>query len=255
MSKSLKPFFSFYGGKWRDAVKNYPPPNFETIVEPFAGSAGYSVRYSSFKVVLCEIDPIISGLWRYLISVSEKEILSIPDFPAGGTLDDMKICQEAKWLVGFWLNKGAAKPHLTPSKWMRGGTRPKSFWSETIRNRIANQVSAIRHWKIYECSYEQCPVIDQKATWFVDPPYQKKGKYYRFGSKNINYNALSKWCISRTGQTIVCENAGATWLPFCSLVKTKTTRNTLSDEVVWTQQESTNYTWSDWERKTALLTI
>ena len=35
----LRPFFGYYGGKWRDAVKHYPEPAFETIIEPFAGSA------------------------------------------------------------------------------------------------------------------------------------------------------------------------------------------------------------------------
>ena len=40
----MKPFFRYYGGKWRDCAK-YPPPQFDTIVEPFAGSAGYSVRH------------------------------------------------------------------------------------------------------------------------------------------------------------------------------------------------------------------
>jgi hypothetical protein len=33
----LRPFFGFYGGKWRDALKHYPPPEHDTIIEPFAG--------------------------------------------------------------------------------------------------------------------------------------------------------------------------------------------------------------------------
>lgn len=41
---NLKPFFTFYGGKWR-AAPHYAPPEFATIVEPFAGAAGYSVRH------------------------------------------------------------------------------------------------------------------------------------------------------------------------------------------------------------------
>ena len=53
----LRPFFGYYGGKWRDALKHYPEPDHETIVEPFAGSAGFSLRYAHRKIILCEIDP------------------------------------------------------------------------------------------------------------------------------------------------------------------------------------------------------
>jgi hypothetical protein len=49
----LRPFFGYYGGKWRDAVKHYPPPEHTRIVEPFAASAGYSLRYPDRKVILC----------------------------------------------------------------------------------------------------------------------------------------------------------------------------------------------------------
>lgn len=54
MTRAMRPFFGYYGGKWRDAVKNYPAPEHAVIVEPFAGSAGYALRYPDRKVVLCE---------------------------------------------------------------------------------------------------------------------------------------------------------------------------------------------------------
>ena len=59
-------------------------------------------------------------------------------------------------------------------------------------------------------SYED--IQNQPATWFIDPPYQKMGFYYKH--KDIDYNHLSEWCLSRDGQIIVCENEGADWLPF-----------------------------------------
>lgn len=40
----LKPFFTYFGGKYRIAPR-YPKPQYNTIIEPFAGSAGYSLRY------------------------------------------------------------------------------------------------------------------------------------------------------------------------------------------------------------------
>jgi len=124
----LRPFFGYYGGKWRDTLKLYPEPQHGTIVEPFAGSAGFSLRYAARDVILCEIDPVLAEVWRYLIQVKAKEILSIPDLAPNESVDDLNIVQEAKWLVGLWLNRGAASPRRSPSKWMRDGIRPGSFW-------------------------------------------------------------------------------------------------------------------------------
>jgi hypothetical protein len=210
----LSPFFRFYGGKWRDTPRFYPAPVYGTIVEPFAGSAGYAVRYAERNVVLCEIDPIIAAVWDFLIHVSYGEIMDIPDLGPGESVDDLPVCQEARWLVGFWLNPGASSPRKSPSKWMRGGTRPRcSFWGWAVRERVAAQVGSIRHWRVFNCSYEDCPVTEP-ATWFVDPPYEGAGKHYRFGPSGIDYDALGKWCKELPGQVIVCENEGATWLPF-----------------------------------------
>jgi site-specific DNA-adenine methylase len=229
----LRPFFGYYGGKWRDAAKLYPTPDHDTIVEPFAGSAGYSLRYPQRKVILCELDPILSEVWRYLIHVKAKEILRIPDIHPGESVDDLKVVQEAKWLVGFWLNRGTASPRRTPSKWMREGVRPGSFWGARVRETIASQVDQIRHWTVKNCSYSKCD-IRRTATWFIDPPYQTAGKHYRFGSSLIDYADLASWCVRRRGQVIVCENEGASWLPFRTLADVKTTRaNRHSSEVVW----------------------
>lgn len=229
----LRPFFGYFGGKWRDAVKNYPAPEFDTIIEPFAGSAGYALRYPSRKVVLCEKDPVLAGIWRYLTRVEPAEILAIPDVPLDGSVDDLKISDEAKWLVGFWLNRGTASPRKSPSKWMRDEIRPGSFWGERVKQTIASQVDAIRHWEVHEGSYRDLPEF-HAATWFIDPPYQTAGKNYKHGSSGMDYSHLASWCRTRPGQVIVCENKGATWLPFSDLADVKTTRaRRRSVEVVW----------------------
>jgi hypothetical protein len=237
---ALSPFFGYYGGKWRSAPKHYPRPEYAALVEPFAGSAGYSLRYSDRKVILCEIDPILAGVWSYLIRVKPREILAIPDVGPGSSVDDLRICQEARWLVGFWLNRGAPSPRKTPSRWMREGIRPGSFWGQRVRDTIARQVDAIRHWKVFNCSYTDCPT-SRTATWFVDPPYVEAGKHYRFGSERIDYPELASWCRSRSGQVIVCENEGADWLPFWELGDVKTTRaKRRSREVVWVSTEASD---------------
>lgn len=229
----LRPFFGYYGGKWRDALKLYPAPWYRTIVEPFAGSAGYSLRYPDCQVILCEKDPVLVQVWDYLIRVSPAEILGLPDVPLDGSVDDVIAPQEAKLLIGFWLNRGTSGPRKRPSKWMRDQIRPGSFWGERVRQTIASQVVSIRHWKVYECSYELCPTTDV-ATWFVDPPYQFAGKHYRYGSGGIDYGHLGEWCKERPGEVIVCENGGAKWLEFEPLAHVKTTRRQRqSEEVIW----------------------
>jgi hypothetical protein len=117
---------------------------------------------------------------------------------------------------------------------MRTGIRPGCFWGDRVRTLIASQVDYIRHWQVVHCSYTDCP-RPRTATWFVDPPYQNAGRHYRFGSSGVDYTHLARWCRSRPGQVIVCENAGATWLPFREIGETKTTRaGRRSVEVAWT---------------------
>lgn len=230
----LRPFFGYYGGKWRDTPKHYPAPKYPTIIEPFAGSAGYSLRYPNKDVILVERDPTLVGIWNYLINASSSEILRLPDIKMDQSIDDLAVAQEAKWLIGFWLNRGVEAPRKRPSKWMRTGIRPGSFWGERVRRTIAEQLSYIRHWTVYEGDYTDSP-NSGGATWFIDPPYQHAGQHYRFGSREIDYAQLGLWCGSRLGQAIVCENEGADWLDFKLLSTVKTTRRNRCSEVVWIQ--------------------
>jgi len=73
----LAPFWRYYGGKFR-AAPHYPPPRHETIVEPFAGAAGYACRYPDRNVILVEKYPVVAELWRYLIAVPSSEVRRIP---------------------------------------------------------------------------------------------------------------------------------------------------------------------------------
>jgi hypothetical protein len=99
----MRLYFSFFGSKYRVAL-NYPKPIHPTIIERFAGSAGYSLRYPECQVRLHDADPVICGLWDYLIHVSPEEIRRLP--LVFSHIDELDLCQEAKWLIGFWLNKG-----------------------------------------------------------------------------------------------------------------------------------------------------
>ena len=232
MSQPLRPFWSYYGGKWRMA-RHYPAPVYDTIIEPFAGAAGYSLHYPERAVRLVDKDPTIVALWQWLIRVPADDIRRLPV----GILhvDEANVCQEAKWLIGWWLNKGTASPGLQASSRFKSGARPKSHWGPEIREILASQVGAIRHWKVMEASYDD--MSNPLATWFVDPPYQVAGRFYRHAAGAIDFSNLGAWCASRTGQVIVCENAGADWLPFQPLgsfhASYHPNHTQRTEEVVW----------------------
>jgi 16S rRNA G966 N2-methylase RsmD len=80
---------------------------------------------------------------------------------------------------------------------------------------IASNLENIKHWKIQHGDYSE--IENQEATWFIDPPYQSGGYVYVASNKDWDYSKLSKWCTSRYGQIIVCENTKADWLPFYPL--------------------------------------
>lgn len=225
----MKPLFPFYGSKWRDA-RRYPKPHNGVVVEPFAGSAGYSTFYAPEKVMLFDVDPIIVSVWQYLIRVKPSEILALPDLDPGQSVDSLTLPQEARWLIGFWLNRGSSQPKKTQTSFSSRTDRSQLVWSARARERISVEIEGVRHWEIRQGSYDSAPPIE--ATWFVDPPYVDKGKYYRF--RDVDYNALGQWSQGLTGQVIVCEQAGATWLPFKPLAVVKSTKGT-SDEVMFTQ--------------------
>ncbi len=232
----IRQFFSFYGGKWR-AAPHYDQPAHDTIIEPFAGSAGFSMRHPDRQIKLYDADPLIVGLWRYLINVGEDEIRALPTEVE--SVDGLKVCEEARWLIGFWLNKAMTAPCRTPSKWMRDGWRPNSQWGPVIRERVASQLQEIRHWQVEQRSYEDVPL--ERATWFVDPPYNNAaGRRYRF--HDIDFRALGDWCRSLPGQAIVCEQEGADWLPFQPFrsVRVVAGRNTggRANEVVYLQDDA-----------------
>lgn len=234
--RALRPFWTYYGGKWRVAPR-YPAPTYPRIVEPFAGAAGYSLRHAHLDVTLVDADETIAGIWTYLVSVSPAEIASLPDVPDGGTVDDVAWpCEEARWLAGFWLTRGGATPNKSASAWMRDPRYSAWSWGDKARERIASQVESIRHWTVIHGDYADAP--DVPATWFVDPPYERAGTRYRMGSRSIDFAALAAWCRSRPGQVMVCEQAGADWLPFKPVFVAKANESVnggkRSPEALWT---------------------
>lgn len=240
--RPMRPFFSYYGAKWRQAAL-LPVPTHDTIVEPFAGSAGYATRYGAGRrVVLVERDPVVASVWRWLLAARPADVLALPDVPDGGTVADLGLEPGAAALVGFWINKGTASPCVRPSAWMRSEPGSAQFWGADVRQRIAAQLPGIAAWALIEGDYSDAPPI--VATWHVDPPYQQAGRHYRYGSARLDYAALGAWCRTLRGQVMVCENAGADWLPFEPFAAMKATCGVhkagggrYSEEVVWPARE------------------
>ena len=208
----MRPMMSYFGGKWQLA-RHYLPPQRGTVVEPFAGGAGYSLYHEPKNVILVEKDATICGVWDFMVSASRADILSLPLLGEFETLSDINAPEEARNLVGMWLGVALSGPRQKASPMVMkhhvNGVFG-SIWSERTRYRIAEQVARIKHWHIICGDYTDVPDID--AHYFVDPPYQRKGKFYKFHT--VNYVELSAWCMNRKGYTVVCENEGADWLPF-----------------------------------------
>lgn len=198
----MRVFLPYFGAKYMRAP-HYPAPRFQTIIEPFAGGAGYSVRFHSYKVILIDKSEYVAGVWDYLIRTPSHEILALPLLEPGTDVSELSLPQEAKWLIGFWINQGSAVPKRTVGG--RASNQRAGSWNAYSRDRLANQVNQIRHWKIIHGDHREAPDIE--ATWFIDPPYQVQGRHYPHQIED--YAELAEWCRERKGQTMVCESEGA----------------------------------------------
>jgi hypothetical protein len=233
----LRPFWRYYGGKFRLAPR-YPAPRFKTIIEPFAGAAGYALRHHTHDVVLVDKSPFIAEIWRFLIGASADEIRRIPYVEHVDELPAW-VPQGAKWLVGFAMNSAVTEPRKQLSsgkKYMRDRGCKYEGWTDAHKESVANQVGLIRHWRVIEGDYTDAP--DVEATWFIDPPYQLAGKFYR--AQPRDFYALGDWCRARAGQVMVCENVGADWMPFRPFIDAKSAMRsgTTNREAIWTNDEA-----------------
>lgn len=232
--KTLRPFFPFYGSKWNIA-RHYPAPTRGLVVEPFAGSAGYSTFYGCQRVALFDADPIIAGVWSYLLGVTAAEILALPELlEVGDSVDNYDLPQEARWMIGFWLNRGSASPKKSRTAYSARSDRHQMNWGDKAKQRIASQLPSLEGWTIQNKPYHGAPNVE--ATWFVDPPYGDKGRFYRV--RFSDFHTLGIWCRERQGRLIACEGPGATWLPFTDLGSFKSTKGRASEVVCIIDKEA-----------------
>lgn len=199
----------YYLGRKKRLAGKYPAPVHDTIVEPFGGSAAYSLHGDHWekRVIVNELNPDVIGVWRFLQQASEADIAALPEPEAGDKLSDITSLSESeRWLIAYHINPGANQRSNIVTKFSRWGAGKRY---------IQANLHKIEHWEIVEGEFRDVP-FDGEVTWFIDPPYQATGQYYMCNTVD-NYEDLRSWVDRRTGQIIVCERLGATWLPFETL--------------------------------------
>ena len=221
--------FSYYGSKSK-IVDYYPPPKHKKIIEPFAGSARYSLKYWQNDVLLVDKYPVIVEVWNYLKNASEQDIKGLPKLNTGQTIDDYYLSDIERKFMGFMVQDGTTGMRRTAS-YFAVKRMDEKF------NFIIENLHKIKHWKIKLGSYDE--IENEEATWFIDPPYQFGGHEYKCSNKTIDFNKLAEWCKTRNGQAIVCENTKATWLPFKPMKEMQGTMFKTT-EAIWSNHK-TNY--------------
>jgi len=219
------PFFRWFGSKW-NASKHYPSPSHRLIVEPFAGSACYSLRHYQHDCVIAEANEHLYKLWKWLIEeATEDAIRSIPlNIPEGTDIRTLGLSDGQSLLLKSWQRTNNVGNCWTISPW---GNKPGQ-WTATSRSRVAEQHTLIKHWKVKQCGVGLLTNFADSATWFIDPPYQYNYKY-RLPFVN-DYEEFGRLVLRQKGQIIACEarcpKTGATpdYLPFEGFRETVTSR-------------------------------
>ena len=214
----------YYYGRKKQIARHYPTPNFDTIIEPFAGAASYALFQSNWKkrVILIEKDPKVTQIWDWLIHHARPEdIKSMPDLKVGEKSSEFLHIVHAATKMAFHFKTIKVTPVLERN------------W-EISKRYIAENLYKIKHWELLCADYSDAP--DIAATWFIDPPYKSDpGLGYRFSSKLIDYNVLATWALSRKGEVIFCEGPHGDYLPFRPLLDLKGVAGKSSREVIYYQ--------------------
>jgi site-specific DNA-adenine methylase len=219
----------YYYGRKKQIAKYYPSPNFDKIIEPFAGSAAYSLYGEHWRkeVVLIEKDEQVAEIWEWLINeVTPSKIISLPNLDVGEKSSEFLHIIHAATKMAFHYKTIKVTPVLARN------------W-EISKRYIAENIYKIKHWKIINGDYTVAPEIE--ATWFVDPPYKEDaGNGYRYGSKLIDYKKLAEWAKDRKGEVIFCEGHCGDYLPFMPLLELKGVAGKSSKEVIYYQSDRSN---------------
>jgi len=188
--------FYYFGRKGR-AAASYPAPDYPLVIEPFAGSMGYTMHHRPAFAIGIERDERVVALWRRLCAMSPDEIRDFPAPVLGERMTD-------RWHQVAEASSDAHYDHYrTANEWL-------------IRQFELQRLLALKHHDYAVGSvlyrhgdYRDAP--DVEATWFIDPPYEGVQSGYRH---KPDFEELAEWCMTRKGQIIICEGEHGSWLPF-----------------------------------------
>lgn len=212
----------YYFGRKKQTAKHYPKPIYDKIIEPFAGSAAYSLLGSNWEkeIFLIEKDKRVADIWHWLIGEATPEKISaLPDLAVGEKSTEFLHIIHAVTKMAFAYKTIKATPVLIRN------------W-EISKRHMAENLYKVKHWKIVCGDYSSAP--PEEATWFIDPPYQNQGKLgYAWSAAMLDYKELARWVESRKGQVICCEGGEANYLPFRPLVINKGVAGRQSKELLY----------------------
>ena len=212
----------YYYGRKKQIAKHYPKPNYDTIIEPFAGAAAYSMFEDNWKknVILIEKDEKVAQIWDWLINnATLEEIKQLPDLKVGEKSSEFLHIVHAATKMAFHFKTIKVTPVLERN------------W-EISRRVFAENLYKIKHWSIINGDYTEAPNIE--ATWFIDPPYKGDGGMgYRYSSKLLDYENLANWSLDKKGEIIFCEGYLGDYLPFKPLINLKGIAGKVSKEVIF----------------------
>ena len=195
MTDITGPLFKWFGTKW-NASRRYPKPRHEWIFEPYAGSAGYSLRHHTKRVVVYEANQHLASLWCWLINEARsQDILQIPiGLPVGANIQALDLSEGQKLLLKSWQRTNNVGNCWTTSPW---GNLPGQ-WTTNTRRRVAREIAGIKHWQFRE------PTFEEVGTYFMDPPYQYN---YNYKLPVSDYSALAQRVrsIPQGSQILCCE--------------------------------------------------
>lgn len=199
-----------YLGSLKRLAKKFPAPMYDTIIEPFAGSAPYSCLYWERNVIINETDPRITNIWKFIQQTSPEEILKLPEPKEHDLIEACTKIQEVRDLIGLSTSRVAFFPYHS---------KPYGFyvnWIKTKQYLAANNYK-IKHWKILNGDYAL--LKNQKATWFLDPP-AKKHNDGMYSHMVMDYADLYKFVKSREGQLMMRIKFNLEWIPEVELFQT-----------------------------------
>lgn len=227
--------FYYYGAK-NMLAKHYPAPNYNLIIEPFAGSAAYScyhlLKNENMKCIISDKDNDVAETWNFLLNCSENDILNY------------KTPEINDYAYDFLIKTCSVSNASSKCIKMKYTERIDKIFQ--IQKRKILNLFKIRD-RITFIHQDYKNIENYKGTWFIDPPYMilknnntvfQNGNGYskKCNSDMLNFNELSHYCLERNGEIIVCEKFGANWLQFETFKKNKTSLNKIYEEVLFYKQ-------------------